>query len=135
MQLTPVSPSISVSGTVTMIAVPLDQNGTLVAGATPASFTTSDATKATVDATTGVVTGVAVGTPSITASITSAGTTKTAAQTVTVSAITNSTTITGTGTNTWSPQNAQVSAVATVQWVLNGNHSVIFDTGPGALPS
>ncbi|MEP6691395.1 MAG: Ig-like domain-containing protein [Gemmatimonadaceae bacterium] len=135
-QLTPASPTLTVGATVTMVATPLDQTGTAMVGVPAATFSTSDATKASVGAGTGLVTGVAAGTPSITASITSGGVTKTASQTVTVTALSNGVTVTGTSTNAWDPKDANVASVATVQWVLSGNHSVIFDTAPaGALPA
>ena len=89
--ITPTSPTLVAGDTTQLTASPLDQNGAAFTGATT-TFTSSDATIATVD-NTGLVTGVAAGTDTITATAVSGSTTVTGTITVTV---TTATTLPGT---------------------------------------
>jgi plastocyanin len=141
----PGAPSVAVGATAQLLANPLDQNGQPMSGLPAATWTTSDATRATVSGT-GVVTGVAAGSATITASITSGGVTRTGSATVTVTAGggttpppppppppgNSSATVTTPG-ETFSPQTVTITAGGTVTWQISGaTHNVTFN---GAAPT
>lgn len=156
-RITPASPSVTVGGTVQLTATPLDQNGQTMTGLPAATWTTGDATRATVSAT-GVVTGVAAGTAAITARITSGGVTREAAVTVTIGSTTTpppttppsapSTATVTTPGETFSPSTVTIAVGGTVTWQFTGSsrHNVTFsgtaptggnipDTDPGGSAS
>ncbi|HLM66125.1 MAG TPA: Ig-like domain-containing protein [Longimicrobium sp.] len=145
-QITPASSTVAVGATVQLTATPLDQAGRAMPGLPAATWTTSDATKATVSAT-GVVSGVAAGTATVTARITQAGVTREAAATVTVGGTTTppappaaptTATVTTPGT-TFSPANVTIATGGSVTWQFTGStrHNVTFSgTAPtgGNIP-
>ncbi|HEU4558433.1 MAG TPA: plastocyanin/azurin family copper-binding protein, partial [Longimicrobium sp.] len=94
------------------------------------AFSSSDATRATVNAT-GVVTGVAAGTATITATLTSGGVTRTATAAVTVTTTAppvGNATVTTPG-ESFSPQTVTIAPGTTVTWQFSGNtHNVTFNT-------
>ena len=138
----PGAPSVAVGVTAQLLATPLDQNGQPMSGLPAATWTTSDATRATVSAA-GVVTGVAAGSATITASITSGGVTRTGSTTVTVTAGGGTTppppppgssnaTVTTPG-EAFAPQTVTITAGGTVTWQISGaTHNVTFS---GAAPA
>lgn len=138
----PGAPSVAVGATAQLLATPLDQNGQPMSGLPAATWTSSDATRATVSAT-GVSTGVAAGTATITASITSGGVTRTGSATLTVTAgggtppppppsNPSAATVTTPG-ETFAPQSVTITAGGTVTWQISGaTHNVTFN---GAAPA
>jgi plastocyanin len=145
-RITPASPGVTVGGTAQLTATPLDQAGQAMAGLPAATWTTSDAARATVSAT-GLVTGVAAGTAAITARVTHGGVTREAAVTVTVGSTTTPppppttpsvATVTTPGTS-FSPANVTIATGGTVTWQFTGSsrHNVTFSgTAPtgGNIP-
>jgi plastocyanin len=142
-QITPASPTVAAGATVQLTATPLDQAGRAMAGLPAATWTTSDATKATVSAA-GVVSGVAAGTATVTARISQAGVTREAAATVTVGGTTTPPTAPATATvttpgTTFSPANVTIAMGGSVTWQFTGStrHNVTFSgTAPtgGNIP-
>ena len=135
--ITPSAPAIPVGGTVSLVAEPKDQNGSAMSGLAPATFTSSDDARATVDGN-GVVTGVAPGTVTITASLTASGVTQTATATVSVTQPgSNNVTVT-TPNETFNPGTVNLTPGGTVVWQISGaTHNVTFTgTGPtgGNIP-
>lgn len=145
-RVTPASPAVAVGGTLQLTATPLDQAGQPMAGVPAASWSTSDAARATVSAT-GLVTGVAAGTAAVTARITHGGATREAAVTLTVGGTTtpppppaapSTATVTTPGT-TFSPANVTIASGGAVTWQFTGSsrHNVTFSgTAPagGNIP-
>jgi plastocyanin len=140
-RIDPAAPGVAVGATVQLTATPLDQLGRAMTGLPAATWTTSDATKATVGAT-GVVTGVAAGTATVTARITQGSVTREAAATVTVGGTTTPTppptapttaTVTTPGT-TFSPANVTIATGGSVTWQFTGStrHNVTFS---GTVPT
>lgn len=121
----PSSLSVSVGSTSSAITAGVfDQLGSPISGAT-LSFTTSDATKATVDSG-GVVTGVAAGTPTITVSSTVGGGTAQGTVSVTVTAY----------SLTVSPASISGAPAGTVQLTVTENGvDVTSDSGTGYATS
>lgn len=145
-RITPASPSVAVGAMAQLTATPVDQQGRAMAGLPAATWTTSDASKATVSAA-GVVTGVAAGTATITARITQ-GVTREGTATVTVGGGTTpnpppptaptTATVTTPGT-TFSPANVTIATGGSVTWQFTGStrHNVTFNgTAPagGNIP-
>lgn len=124
--LDPAAPSVVVGGTQTLSAVAKDQNGATMSGLTT-TYTTSDATKATVT-NAGVVTGVALGTSTITATGTVGGVSKTATATVTVTTPPATATVATTASNTFSPSSVTIARNGSVGWTFGALHNVTFDT-------
>lgn len=148
-RITPASPGVAVGGTVQLAATGLDQAGQPMAGLPAATWSTADATRATVGAS-GLVTGVAAGTAAVTARITHGGVTREAAVTVTVGGTTptnpnpnpnpapSAATVTTPGT-TFSPASVTIATGGTVTWQFTGSsrHNVTFSgTAPtgGNIP-
>lgn len=139
-QITPASAGVAVGATVQLTATPVDQLGRTMAGLPAATWTTSDATRATVSAT-GVVSGVAPGTATVTARITQAGVTREATATVTVGGTTpppttppttppgapTTATVTTPG-ETFSPATVTIATGGSVTWQFTGStrHNVTF---------
>jgi len=130
--LAPATPSIAVGATVQLTAVPLDQNGSAMAGLPASTFSISAGTAVSVSAT-GLVTGLAAGTATVTASLTSAGVTHTASSMVTVtSPVPGSATVT-TPNQTFSPPTVTIAPGGQVTWQFSGStHNVTFS---GAAPA
>jgi plastocyanin len=138
--LTPASPAVQVGGTVQLTATPRDQLGAPMAGLPAATFTTSDASRATVSAT-GLVTAVAAGAATITAQVTAGGVTRQATASVTVTTTApppattpEPTTVTVTTPGvTFSPRSVTIPAGGRVSWQFSGDrHNVTFT---GAAPT
>lgn len=131
--VTPQSPTVSVGSTLAMTAIAKDQNGATFA-APGATWTSSDATKATVDPATGVVTGVANGSPTITASITAGSITHTGSQQITVSTPSATASVTGTTGLAFTPASVTIARSAgtgTVTWTFQSvAHTVTWDAQP-----
>jgi plastocyanin len=134
-QVSPASPAVAAGGTVQLTATPLDQQGRAIAGLPAATWTASDATRATVSAA-GVVSGVAAGTATVTARITHAGVAREAAVTVTVGGTApppppptapTTATVTTPGT-TFSPASVSIATGGSVTWQFTGStrHNVTF---------
>jgi plastocyanin len=126
--VTPAAPGVSVGGTVQLAAAARDQNGQPMSGLPAATWTTSDASRATVGAT-GLVTGVAAGSVTVTASIASSGVTRTGSATVTVSAgpVTPTTVVVTTPGESFTPATATIGVGGTVTWEISGaTHNVTF---------
>ena len=142
--VTPATPSVNVGATAQLGASALDQDGTAMAGLPAATWTSSNASVATVNGS-GLVAGVAAGSATITASMISGALTKTGTATITVTAITGSPTVTTVATpnRTFSPSVITIPAGSTVTWQFSGaTHNVTFaslkptggdipDTSPG----
>jgi plastocyanin len=132
--VTPVAPTVSVGATVAMSALAKDQNGAAFSGAPAATWSSSDATKATVDANTGVVTGVGDGSPTITASITVGSVTHSGSQQVTVNTPGSTAGVTATTGQAFEPPGvtiARASGTGTVTWTFQSlAHTVTWDTQP-----
>lgn len=131
--VTPASATVSVGATLTMSALAKDQNGAAIS--TPAAtWSSSDATQATVDPATGVVTGVANGTPTITASITDGSITHQGSQQITVSTPSSTASVTATTGQAFSPPGvtiARASGTGSVTWTFQSlAHTVTWDTQP-----
>jgi plastocyanin len=134
--VTPAAPGVSVGGTVQLAAAARDQNGQAISGLPAATWTTSDASRATVSAT-GLVTGVAAGSVTVTASITSGGVTRTGSATVTVTASAGpaapSSVVVTTPGESFTPATATIGVGGTVTWEISGaTHNVTFG---GAAPA
>lgn len=131
----PTAPQVSVGSTTTLTATAKDQNGATVSGASAATWTSSDETKATVNSATGEITGVANGSATITASITAGGVTHTGSQQVTVvtpSATGSVTATTGQAFNPHSVTVKRASGTGTVTWTFQSlAHTVTWDHQPG----
>jgi plastocyanin len=138
--LSPTGPAVQVGSAVQLSATPRDQNGAPMSGLGTPTWSTSDATKATVDAS-GRVTGVAAGTATITASLTAGGTTRTGSVTVTVittppttppSTNPSTATVTTSGA-TFTPRSVTIAPGGSVTWQMSGDrHNVTFS---GAAPT
>jgi plastocyanin len=126
--VTPAAPGVSVGGTVQLAAAARDQNGQAMSGLPAATWTTSDASRATVSAS-GLVTGVAAGSVTVTASIASGGVTRTGSATVTVSAgpATPTSVVVTTPGESFAPATATIGVGGTVTWEISGaTHNVTF---------
>lgn len=128
-----VSPStvtLAPGDTATLTATPKDQNGATMAGLGSATWTSGDATIATVNANSGLVTGVMAGGPvQVTASLTASGVTRNGASGVTVNAPGNSATVTATTGLSFDPGSVTISQGGTVTWNFQSvTHNVTFTT-------
>ena len=124
--LTPASPSLTVGGTVQLTATPRDQVGNTMSGYSQASFTTGDASKATVSPS-GLVTAVAAGSASITATISGGGITHSASVTISVAASQPGGVTVSTPNNSFSPSSVSIPVSGTVTWQISGStHNVTF---------
>ena len=122
----PLSPSVAVGSTVQLIATPLDQNGTIMAGLPAATFTSSDATVAIVT-TAGLVSGVSQGSATITASLTANGVTHTGVSVVSVGTAPG--TIVTTPGLSFNPDDIRIPPGTTVTWQISGaSHNITFET-------
>ena len=132
--VSPSSPSVNVGATTTLTAAAKDQNGNAFIGASAATWTSSDVTKATVDATTGVVTGVANGSSTITASITSGSVTHTGTQVLTVSTPSSTAGVTATSSLAFTPHSVTIlraGGTGAVTWTFESvAHTVSWDSQP-----
>ena len=128
--IAPVTTTLLIGGTVTLVATPLDQAGVPMAGLPGATYLSQAPGIASVGGS-GVVTAVAAGTTTVTASITSAGITHTAVATVIVTApVPGGASVTATGNNTFSPAAVTIAAGGSVTWQFgNGTHNVTFAAG------
>lgn len=146
-QITPATTGVAVGAAVQLTATPVDQLGRAMTGLPAATWTTSDAGRATVSAA-GVVTGVAAGTATVTARITQGAVTREATARVTVGGAAPSpspppgqpatATVTTPGTS-FSPANVTIAAGGVVTWQFTGSsrHNVTFSgTAPtgGNIP-
>ena len=132
LSLTPLTATIPVGGTVQLTATPRDQNDAAMSGIPAASFSTSDASRASVSQS-GLVTAVAAGTATITASLTAQGQTRSASTAVTVTPPTREGQVT-VGDNFFQPATVTVirdASGAVVRWNWSGQnpHNVTFDAG------
>lgn len=130
--LSPDAGSVNVGGTLQLTATPRDQNGAAMAGLPAPTFSTSDASRATVDAS-GVVRGVAAGAVTITASLTAGGVTRQAAASVTVVAPpappAPSTAAVAARRSGYSPPAVTIAVGGTVTWTMvDDDHTVTFYT-------
>jgi plastocyanin len=130
--LSPDAGAVAVGSTLQLQAWARDPAGAALAIPTP-SFSSSDATKATVSAT-GVVTGVAAGPVTITATLTRGGVTRTASSVVTVTEVIPATATVRGSRAGFSPFSATVAAGGTVTWTMDGEeeHDVVWE---GAAPA
>lgn len=135
--VTPVSPTVNVSGTITMSASAKDQNGAAFPGATGATWTSSNLTVATVDATTGVVTGVADGNSTISASVTIGSVTHAGSQGISVSTPSATGNVTATTGLAFDPSAVTVlraAGTSTITWHFQAvAHTVTWDAQPGSV--
>jgi plastocyanin len=97
-------------------------------------WSSSDATKVSVDRTTGAMTGVAVGTAVVTDSVTFNGVTMSASSQVTVTEASNTGTVTATTSAAFTPQLMTIGrggATGTVTWAFQAEpHTVTWDSQP-----
>lgn len=125
-------------GTTTqMSAVPLDQDGHQMAGLPAATWSSSDATIATVNGG-GLVTSVALGGPvTISASISSGGVTKNGSGSVTVADFPTTASVTATTGQQFTPSTVTIKAGGSVTWVFQSlAHTVTFNTpAPAGTPA
>ena len=127
--LTPASASLLSGDTLSLTAVPQDQNGVPMIGLSAPNFISSNAAVAVVSAA-GLVTAVSPGVDTITASITSGGTTHAATAVITVSAPAAGATVT-TPNLTFAPPTVTILAGQTVTWQFSGaTHNVTWLPGP-----
>jgi plastocyanin len=132
--VTPSSPTVNVGSTTTLTAVAKDQNGATFPGASAATWSSSDVSKATVDPVSGVVTGVANGSATITASITSGSVTHTGSQQISVVTLSASSFVTATSSLSFDPHSVTIgraSGTGTVTWTFQSvGHTVSWDSQP-----
>ncbi len=132
--IAPVTTTLLVGGTVTLVATPLDQAGVPMPGLPGATYLSQSPGIASVGGS-GLVTALTAGTTTVTARITSAGVTHTAVATVIVTApVPGGASVTATGNNTFSPAAVTIAAGGSVTWQFgNGTHNVTFtgSTPPG----
>lgn len=124
-------------GTSTLVATPLDQNGSAISGLGSATWQSSDATIATVN-NSGVVTSVSLGGPvTITASLTANGITKQGTAAVTVIDIPTTAAVTATTGQQFTPQQVDIKAGGTVTWTFQSlAHNVTFNAPqPAGTPA
>jgi plastocyanin len=135
--VTPASPSVSVGLTTTLTAIAKDQSGATFAGASAASWTSSNTAAATVDPASGLVTGVANGSSTITASITAGNVTHTGSQQVSVVTPSSTGNVTATANQVFDPHTvtiARASGTAKVTWTFESlAHTVTWDSQPGSV--
>jgi plastocyanin len=133
LELTPATAdlfTVAPGNTVTLTVVPKDQDGGVMAGLGPASFSTSNAGIATVDGN-ATVSAVAPGTAQISASLTAGSETKAAAMQVTVQAAAASASVSAPSLE-YIPATVDVRAGGEVTWTAGlVDHTVTFTT-PGA---
>jgi plastocyanin len=133
LELTPATAdlfTVAPGNTVALTVVAKDQDGQVMTGVGPASFSTSNAGIATVDGN-ATVSGVGPGTAQISASLTAGSETKTAAMQVTVEAAPASASVTAPSFE-YLPPEVDVEAGGMVTWTAGDiGHSVTFTT-PGA---
>ena len=129
--ITPDFGTVPVGGTLTLTATPKDQGGQTMTGLPAATWSTSDASRATV-ASGGVVTGRAAGTVTVTARLTHGGVTREAAANVTVVAPTpsvpSSAAVTGIE-DAFSPSAVTIAVGGTVTWSMDDEEHDITWTG------
>jgi len=122
--------SVAVGATLQVAATPRDARGSAIPGLPAAVFTTSDASRATVDATTGIVSGVAEGQATITATVTSpVDGAKSGSQVITVTAAGPPPAVTvrtGPG-NAFNPEAVTIKAGGAVTWEIPTLHNVDFE--------
>ena len=127
--LTPALASLLTGDTLTLTAVPLDQNSVPMGGLPAPSFLSSNPAVAVVSPA-GLVTAVSSGVDTVTASITSGGTTRAATAVITVNAPAAGATVT-TPNLTFSPPSVTIQAGQTVTWQFSGaTHNVTWLPGP-----
>ena len=104
-----------------------------MSGIGAATWSSADATIASVDANSGLVTGVAAGGPvAITATATGAGITKTGTASITVAAAGGTASVTATPSETFDPSTVTITHGGTVTWVFQSlTHNVTFDNVSG----
>ena len=126
LSVSPTTPAVDVGTTVTLVAVPLDQHGSVISGLPAPTWLSSDPAIATV-ASGGVVEGIAAGEADIVATLTVSGVTHTGAARVTVlSDQPGSATVT-TPNRTFSPANVLIAPGTTVTWQFSeSTHNVTF---------
>lgn len=135
--VTPATATVDVGATTTLTTAAKDQLDGAIAGVA-ATYTSSDATIASVNATTGVVTGVASGGPvTITASATAGGVTKTATSQITVAPLPTAATVAAVGTTSWSPARVDIAVGGTVTFTNNtaAPHRVEYQGTPAGKPA
>jgi plastocyanin len=124
------SASVLVGATLQMTASPHDARGNVVPNLPPATFESSDATRASVDPASGLVTGVAAGEATITATVTSPDDgARSGSRLVTVTSDApplTATVRTGSG-NTFTPAAVRIKVGGTVTWELPAAHNADFE--------
>lgn len=130
----PATQTVAPGATAQLSATPKDQNGHTMSGIGAATWSSADATIASVDANSGLVTGVAAGGPvAITATATGAGITKTGTASITVAAASGTASVTATTSQTFDPATVTITHGGTVTWVFQSlTHNVTFDNVTGA---
>jgi plastocyanin len=133
--VTPASPSVTVGSTTTLTATAKDQSGATFAGAPAASWTSSNASAATIDPASGLVTGVANGASTITASITVGSVTHTGTQQVSVVTPSSTGSVTAAASLVFTPHTvtiARANGTGAVTWTFESvAHTVTWDSQPG----
>lgn len=132
--VSPATGSVAPGATTQLSATPKDQNGHTMSGIGAPTWSSADATIASVDANSGLVTGVAAGGPvAITATATGAGITKTGTASITVAAAGGTASVTATTSQTFDPATVTITHGGTVTWVFQSlTHNVTFDNVTGA---
>jgi len=133
LQITPTTATMAVGGNYPVSAIPVDVQGSHLAGMPAATFTSSDPSKATVTPA-GMVTAVGEGTATITASVTYDGVTHTADCVVTITAApvggANDVNMVGTS---FSPPTISIAVNDSVNWHFAGAvHNVTFSAAAPA---
>lgn len=130
----PPSPAVSPGNTIALTATAKDQNGQTMSGLPAATWTTSDAAKATIDPATGIAAGVANGTSAITATIVSGSVTHSGTAQLVVSTPPSSEDVTAAASLAFNPHQVTIGrsgGTGTVTWTFESvGHTVSWDNQP-----
>lgn len=135
LELTPNPGTVSVAGTLQLVATGKDPGGSALPSIGTVTYTSSDVSKATVDAN-GLVSGVAAGDVDITAEATVNAVTQTATAALTVGTPTfplAADVVAGNTTQTFTPPSVDIADGGTVTWSFGQlGHNVTFGAQAGA---
>jgi plastocyanin len=130
----PTSPAVSPGNTIALTATAKDQNGATMSGLPAASWTSSDATKATIDPGTGIATGVENGSSTITATIVSGSVTHSGTAQLVVSTPPSSGAVTAASTLVFDPHSVTIGrsgGTSSITWTFQSvAHTVTWDNQP-----
>jgi len=128
--ITPDAFGVQLGATFPLTALALDANGNEIAGATGFAWSTSDASKVSVNPTTGVVTGEAVGGADVSVELTRDAMTRSATAAISVADYGQTAAVVASETNNvFDPGTVDIRRGGTVTWAFGGlAHNVQFDT-------